>query len=179
MTSVVYAIPTVPTWNSVLVPYGFWTMSCVTGSLLMLATLAFAQKMGVSMPSRMLYLRAMLFLSASTLVASVLIFHMQNTELTQMRNAYGFASELVPWYGWAITGYGICGACGIMMVVLPVLRKGSLQPLVFLAPGDTSAAFAVPECVTSPHKAQSLHYYARPPHQIPSSALCAWHAEIV
>jgi anaerobic dimethyl sulfoxide reductase subunit C (anchor subunit) len=43
MISIVYAIPTIPPWNSELVPYGLWCMALSSGPLLAIATCACAR----------------------------------------------------------------------------------------------------------------------------------------
>jgi anaerobic dimethyl sulfoxide reductase subunit C (anchor subunit) len=48
--SVVYAIPTIPTWNSGLVPPGLWALAFATGPPVTLATLALARRTGVALP---------------------------------------------------------------------------------------------------------------------------------
>jgi anaerobic dimethyl sulfoxide reductase subunit C (anchor subunit) len=125
--SVVYAIPTIPTWDNELVPYGLWAMALTTAPLVTLVTLAAARRMGVRTPPNRGFIRALLGVSAFALVAALVIFSMQNGELPQMRNAFGTAAELVPWYGWAIVGYGIFGTLGLVVIGLPVLRSDSLR----------------------------------------------------
>ncbi|MDR0350691.1 MAG: dimethyl sulfoxide reductase anchor subunit [Coriobacteriales bacterium] len=127
--SVVYAILTIPTWNSALVPPGLWALSLASAPLVTLATLAFARRLGVELPleatPQRRYLRALLCCATLALIVAVIFFCVQNGELARIQNAFGTASELVPWYNAAIAAFGILGALGIVVVALPILRTGA------------------------------------------------------
>jgi anaerobic dimethyl sulfoxide reductase subunit C (anchor subunit) len=124
--SVVYAIPTIPTWDNDLVPPGFWALSCATAPLVTLATLALVRRRGVEVPAKPLYTWFLLGLSALALVVTVIILSLQNAGLAQISNAFGSAAQLVPWNAWAIGGLGLLGAAGIAVCSVPILRQKSL-----------------------------------------------------
>jgi anaerobic dimethyl sulfoxide reductase subunit C (anchor subunit) len=126
--SVVYAIPTIPTWNSELVPPGLWALAFTTSPSVTLATLALAQKGGVDLPLRPWYARALLCCATVSLIAALVVFGMQDAELGQLHNAFGTAAELVPWNGVALIAFGLFEALGIMMLAVFVLR-GKPLPL--------------------------------------------------
>jgi anaerobic dimethyl sulfoxide reductase subunit C (anchor subunit) len=125
--SVVYAIVTIPTWNSELVPPGLWAMAGVTGSSVTLATLVLARKMGVELPPQPWYARALLCCGALCLVTALVIYGIQDAELGHLRNALGTAAELVPWNRWAITAFGVLGALGLTVLAIPILRGKTLS----------------------------------------------------
>jgi anaerobic dimethyl sulfoxide reductase subunit C (anchor subunit) len=120
--SVVYAIPTIPTWDSSLVPAGLWALSCATAPLVTLLTLAFAQHTGTELPPRLSYTWTLLGLSALALIITLVLLAIQDAELEHLHNAFGSAAELVPWNGWAVAGLGLLGALGIAAFVWPLLR---------------------------------------------------------
>jgi anaerobic dimethyl sulfoxide reductase subunit C (anchor subunit) len=134
--SVVYAIPTIPTWNSDLVPAGLWALSCATAPLVTLVTLACARRRKVEAPPSSPYVWTLLCLSALALVVTLTILYRQNAELAQIRNAFGSAADLVPWNGWAIAGLGLLGAFGIATFALALARTKTV-PLA-AALGGTS-----------------------------------------
>ncbi|MDR1013859.1 MAG: dimethyl sulfoxide reductase anchor subunit [Coriobacteriales bacterium] len=125
--SVVYAIATIPTWNSELVPPGLWVMAGVTGPPVTLATLVLAQRMGVELPPQPWYTRTLLCCCALSLIAALAVYGIQDMELGQLRNALGTAAELVPWNRWAIAAFGALGASGLTVLAIPVLRERALS----------------------------------------------------
>jgi anaerobic dimethyl sulfoxide reductase subunit C (anchor subunit) len=118
MISVVYAIPTIPVWDNSLVPYGLWLLALTTGPLLGVASLVFS---GAPVP--MSYLRLLLVISAVGLIAGLVVFFMQNSELSQIKDSFNTAEALVPYYGLCIIAYGILSASGITAMAVPVLQK--------------------------------------------------------
>jgi anaerobic dimethyl sulfoxide reductase subunit C (anchor subunit) len=121
MISVVYSIPTIQTWDSPLVPYGLWSIAFAAGPLLGIASLVFS---GVKVP--VLYLKLLLGVSALGLVAGLVIFGMQNAELTQIRDSFTTADALVPHYDLLIAAYGILGVTGIVLTAIPLMRRKTL-----------------------------------------------------
>jgi anaerobic dimethyl sulfoxide reductase subunit C (anchor subunit) len=144
MISVVYAIPTILTWDSVLVPYGLWSIALAVGPLLGVVALVFS---GVAVSPY--YVRLLLALGALGLIAGLVIFGLQNAELTQLRDSYTTADTLVPQYGLLVVAYGLLGAAGITVVALPLLRSQALSlrraligaGLMFLGAGIIRVAF--------------------------------------
>ncbi|MCL1796941.1 MAG: dimethyl sulfoxide reductase anchor subunit [Eggerthellaceae bacterium] len=118
MISVVYAIPTIPTWNSALVPLELWVLALSTGPLLAAAILSF---MTPKAPRS--YLLALLGISACAIVASLIVFSMKNVELNAISNAWGSAHDLVPWYPLSIVTWAVLGVFGLLFIAVSVLRE--------------------------------------------------------
>jgi anaerobic dimethyl sulfoxide reductase subunit C (anchor subunit) len=123
MISVVYAIPTIPVWDNSLVSYGLWLLALTTGPLLGVASLVFS---GAPVP--MSYLRLLLVISGVSLIAGLIVFLMQNSGLTQIKDSFTTAEALVPYYGLCIIVYGILGVIGIVTMAVPVLQR-KIPPL--------------------------------------------------
>jgi anaerobic dimethyl sulfoxide reductase subunit C (anchor subunit) len=108
MISVVYAIPTIPTWDNPLVPLSLWLLAFSTGPLLGIVSLRLS-RVEVSR----FYPPVLLGLSAVAYVSALVVSLIQNGELAQIRDSFGFASEVIPWYHWCILAYGLLGAAGL------------------------------------------------------------------
>lgn len=125
MISVVYAIPTIPTWHNTLVPFGLWAVALCTGPQLAIAAFALA---GATVSRG--WLLTLLAVSALATVAGTVVFCLQNTALYTLHNAYGSAAALVPWYPWCIAGWAIFGLLGLAITGRGVfhLKKGRKPP---------------------------------------------------
>jgi anaerobic dimethyl sulfoxide reductase subunit C (anchor subunit) len=110
MISVVYAIPTIPTWDNPLVPLSLWLLAFLTGPLLGIVSL----RLSKAEVSRV-YPLVLLGLSVVAYVSALVVFCIQNGELTQIRDSFGFAREVVPWYHWCILAYALLGAAGLVV----------------------------------------------------------------
>jgi DMSO reductase anchor subunit len=108
MISVVYAIPTIPTWYNTLVPFGLWAVALCVGPQLAIAAFALA---GVDISRS--WLLTLLAISALAIVAGTVIFCLQNDALSTLHDAYGPVVVLVPWYPWCITGWAAFGLLGL------------------------------------------------------------------
>jgi DMSO reductase anchor subunit len=139
MISVVYAIPTIPVWNSELVPYGLWLLALTTGPVLAVAALVFA---GAPVP--LPYLRLLLAISAISLAAGLAVFLAQNAELASMSDSFTTAAALVPYYWLCIVAYAILAAAALAILAVPIVRRRppTLRPaLLATALALSGAAF--------------------------------------
>lgn len=119
--SVVYSIPTIPTWDSPFVPYSLWLVALVSGALLGIAGLALA-KDRTSKP----FLWLLVTVAAIAVVAGLATMAMQNGTLRSIGNIFTTADSLVPYYGWSIVAYGLLGVGGIALVARELWRKGGV-----------------------------------------------------
>lgn len=129
--AVVYSIPTIPTWDSPVVPYALWAVALVSGPLLGVAGLALS-KDRTPRP----YLWFLIAVAAIALVFGVAIMAVQDGSLPSIGNVFTSAKELVPYYGWCIVAYGMLSAFGIGLLVREVLREGAVRvPPALIAAG--------------------------------------------
>jgi anaerobic dimethyl sulfoxide reductase subunit C (anchor subunit) len=117
MISVVYAIPTIPIWDNPLVPLSLWLLAFSTGPLLGIVSLRLS-RVEVSR----FYPLVLLGLSAVAYACVLVVSFIQNGELTQVRDSFGFASEVIPWYHWCILAYGLLGAVGLVISAFAMRR---------------------------------------------------------
>lgn len=112
-----YAVQTIPTWNSPLVPVSLWLNALVGGPLLAVATTCWARcehVLGVGRPGgRGAGGAALLATSACALAANVVVASLQARELAGISNALGPATRLVPAFPLMIIGFALLAAVGI------------------------------------------------------------------
>jgi anaerobic dimethyl sulfoxide reductase subunit C (anchor subunit) len=118
MISVVYAIPTILTWDSPLIPFGLWSIALAVGPLLGVTALVFS-----GVPTSSKYQWVLAIVSSLGLIAGLIIFNIQNAELAQLRDSFTTADTLVPDYGLLVVLYGVLGVAGIACVVVPLVTR--------------------------------------------------------
>lgn len=140
--SVVYSIPTIETWSSPLVPFTLWLIAFVSGPCLAVVTVVFAERTKTAATRlgengsrkdsgaalRMtLFVRAALVMGTIALILNVGLLVVQYLEFAEMSNSLGSALALAPWYGYAIAGYAILSAAGIVPMICSVFAGKPLR----------------------------------------------------
>lgn len=140
---VVYSVPTIPTWDTPLVPLILWTMSVASGSALFVMTMALALSVDTGSFSRpeaaddpskdgtldrgsLLFVRATVAIGLTSLVFALVLLVLQSGSLGEIRDSFGTAADLVPWYGLAILAYAGASFVGYTFLALPLFRGGTL-----------------------------------------------------
>jgi anaerobic dimethyl sulfoxide reductase subunit C (anchor subunit) len=118
MISMVYAIPTIPTWDNDYMRFDLWAIACVGGPPLAIVSFVFS---GVEVPAG--YLKGLFVVSVTGLIAGIVLLCLHNVELATIRGAYGTAAQLVPGYGWCIFVWAVLSGSGLFVVTHAVLCK--------------------------------------------------------
>jgi DMSO reductase anchor subunit len=122
MISVVYAIPTIPTWDNPLVPLGLWTLALSTGPLTAACCL---NRAGIEVTP--LFRRLLFALSALGFFAALAVALAQNANLAQFYDVLRPTASLVPWYPWCIFAYGVLGGAALVVQAITLRSKQRLQ----------------------------------------------------
>lgn len=120
--SVVYSIPTIPTWDSPYVPASLWSTALTTSPLLCCASFALAKD---DTPKACVWLLFAVGLLSS--LASVAVLAMQGAELAGIRDSYRTADALVPYYGACIAAFGALALSGYGANVACLLKSRRLS----------------------------------------------------
>lgn len=129
MISVVYAAPTIPTWNAPLTPVVLWALALSGSPLLALVTLRAA---GFS--SFRVLNRVLLALSCAALVASCALLLLWFDSVSALSNSFVVAARLFPSYGLIVALFVLLGAAGLVLCVRAESASAS-RPMLFAAVG--------------------------------------------
>lgn len=118
--AVAYAAPSIITWNTPYVPVALVLNALVGGPVLALLSLRAAR----ASFARGRFAAALLTVSAVALLANVGVCVAQNAQLPFVANELAQASDLVPFYGFAIGAFAACGVAGIALTWVVRNRAG-------------------------------------------------------
>ncbi|MEA5020867.1 MAG: DmsC/YnfH family molybdoenzyme membrane anchor subunit [Gordonibacter sp.] len=104
-----YSAETIVSWNTVYVPINLWLNALVGGPILAIAGLRAARYL----PVEARYGRVLVGISAVAFVANVIGLVLQGAELPLIQNAFGAASDLVPYYGIMVVAFALLVLIGI------------------------------------------------------------------
>ena len=106
--AVVYSVPTIPTWDSPLVPWALWLTALTSGPVLCLGAMSFAR---VDVPRG--WAAALVALAGAALAGGVAVLALEGAGLEGLRNSYGTAAGLVLGYAAYVAGFALLAGAGV------------------------------------------------------------------
>ncbi len=134
--SVVYDIPTIPTWSSPYVPASLWAVALATGPHLCLLTLTAAERARLRGLSSDLegegfaargYCLALVALSAAAVLAGTVLMALQCLDLPGIVDSFGSAADLVPAYGACVAAFCLLSLAGNALAAGFLGRLGKVR----------------------------------------------------
>lgn len=123
--SIVYSIPTIPTWNSSFTPMVLWCIALAVGPLVSLLTLAWAQYSSKEEDILVAtgFYKVLIGIAMFGVLGGVIVMLLQNGELVTLSNAYATADQLFPYYIWCIGAFGVLGVISILLAATSIRRS--------------------------------------------------------
>lgn len=119
-----YSYETIISWDTVYAPVSLWLNALVGGPIVALLTLQLALKEKLKLRLRVF----LVGLSGVALVGNVVVYFLQNSELSTIENSVTSAAELVPFYPVLIVVFAVFSAIALVVHFL-FARKNQLPPL--------------------------------------------------
>lgn len=137
--AVVYSVPTIPTWDSPLVPWALWLTALTSGPVLCLGAMAFAR---AGLPRG--WAAALVALAGAALAGGVAVLALEGAALDGLRGSYGTAAELVPGYAAYVAGFAALAGVGVVGAgLLSLGRRPGVRDVPRLSAGLWALSIAL------------------------------------
>jgi anaerobic dimethyl sulfoxide reductase subunit C (anchor subunit) len=120
-----YDVETLSTWSTMYVPINLWLNALVGGSIMALLTLQLGGAPGLA-KSRLA--KVLCALSGVAAVLNAITMLLQDASLLSTANAFGTASEQVPFYKFVILLFALLSAAGLLIYATGLFRREPRLP---------------------------------------------------